>query len=115
MVARRTADCRSLAVITSYSSHSVQKSCCVTALSSSAIKTLGFILILSLLVSNLLQCSYRTSRIAQEERSSFEKLRTCASFETIYGRCQTHGFNVRLSSITSGIDSQVCTDVDRGC
>src|SRR5436853_554923 len=76
MVARRTADCRSLAVITSYSSHSVQKSCCVTAASSSMIKTLGFILILSLLVANLLQCSYRTSRIAREERSSFEKLRT---------------------------------------
>src|SRR5829696_6914817 len=44
MVARRTADARSLAVITSYSSHSVQKSCCVMAASSSTIKTLGFIL-----------------------------------------------------------------------
>src|SRR4051812_16888298 len=76
MVARRTADCKSLAVITSYSSQSDQKSCCVTALSSSTIKTLGFTLILSLLVANVLQCSYRTSRATQEERGSFEKLRS---------------------------------------
>src|SRR5918997_1888647 len=39
MVARRTAVARSLAVITSYSSHSVQKSCCVMAASSSTIRS----------------------------------------------------------------------------
>src|ERR1044071_3810019 len=61
MVARRTADARSLAVITSYSSHSVQKSCCVMAASSSTIKTLGFILVqlLGFSVADSLQCPYR--------------------------------------------------------
>src|SRR5215207_395579 len=42
MVARRTALLRSPAVVTSNSSHKVQNSCCVTAASSSTIKSFGF-------------------------------------------------------------------------
>src|SRR5829696_4929629 len=45
MVARRMADERLLAVITSNSSHSVQKSCCVIATSSSTMRTFGFVII----------------------------------------------------------------------
>src|ERR1044071_3408117 len=45
MVARRMADERLLAVITSNSSHSVQKSCCVIATSSSTIRTFGFVIV----------------------------------------------------------------------
>src|SRR5215218_6410999 len=45
MVARRMADERLFAVITSNSSHSVQKSCCVIATSSSTIRTFGFVII----------------------------------------------------------------------
>src|SRR5215217_7780799 len=44
MVARRMADERLLAVITSNSSHSVQKSCCVIATSSSTMRTFGFVI-----------------------------------------------------------------------
>src|SRR5215213_11362165 len=45
MVARRMAEERPLAVITSNSSHSVQKSCCVIATSSSTMRTFGFVII----------------------------------------------------------------------
>src|SRR5438067_12845704 len=45
MVARRMAEERLFAVITSNSSHSVQKSCCVIATSSSTMRTLGFVII----------------------------------------------------------------------
>src|ERR1044072_343580 len=45
MVARRMADERLLAVITSNSSHSVQKSCCVIATSSSTMRTFGFVIV----------------------------------------------------------------------
>src|SRR4051794_15770725 len=44
MVARRMAEERLFAVITSNSSQSVQKSCCVIATSSSMIKTFGFVI-----------------------------------------------------------------------
>src|SRR5215212_6230603 len=46
MVARRMADERLFAVITSNSSHTVQKSCCVIATSSSTMRTFGFVIIL---------------------------------------------------------------------
>src|SRR5947209_6840399 len=52
MVARRMAEERLFAVITSNSSHSVQKSCCVIATSSSTMRTLGFVIIFLFPVTN---------------------------------------------------------------
>src|SRR5437868_7074533 len=128
MVARRMADERLLAVITSNSSHSVQKSCCVIATSSSTIRTFGFIFfvpvinqertsdVFDLHTSITLPADVRGLRPSTHSPVATRVPATARRRKGRFGG-ESHGGNCRVKSLVlTGVDrtaASVCTTVNR--
>src|SRR5438105_6167537 len=119
MVARRMAEERLFAVITSNSSHSVQKSCCVIATSSSTMRTLGFVIIFLFPIINqnravgalsLHLCSIPFRRMPGIRELHTRFYRNTRASRGAHRRTRISAEN---AAATASTGRKVCTGVDR--
>src|SRR2546423_5869304 len=118
MVARRMAEERLFAVITSNSSHSVQKSCCVIATSSSTMRTLGFVIIFFPVTNqnraggafrlHLRSIPFRRMPGVRELHTRF-----IATHVPAPARVGGRGFPAKNAAASVSTGRRVCTGVDR--